>query len=171
MYRQDESTNDVNTILNRINEIVTQEHTSQPEPQDFAKLSRKEQDEWKKQLQESSKLIPFNRFLKVLLDFSLMSHEKFLRKFVKLFLKEDKERKGVLDESQFINLIRGLNIVEDDDQFNIILHKADPHNNKIITFSDCVQVFTDTEVEIEGEENGTKRIISMNVIEKINNLG
>eukprot|EP00341_Mesodinium_pulex_P007853 CAMPEP_0116921426 /NCGR_PEP_ID=MMETSP0467-20121206/21622_1 /TAXON_ID=283647 /ORGANISM="Mesodinium pulex, Strain SPMC105" /LENGTH=64 /DNA_ID=CAMNT_0004599489 /DNA_START=1792 /DNA_END=1986 /DNA_ORIENTATION=- len=63
-----------------------------------------------------------------------------------------------------------MEIVDDEQQIEIILNKADPNNNKMITFSDCVQVFTDTEVEIEGEENGEKRIITMNVIEKINNL-
>lgn len=137
----------------------------------MSKLSRKEQDELKRrQESDSNRTIPFARLLKVLLDFSLMSHERFLRKFVKSFEAEDADRDGILSEEQFVNLVRDINIVESDEQVQIILNKADPNNNKLITFSDCVQVFTDTEVEIEGDEDGTKRIITMNVIEKINNL-
>eukprot|EP00341_Mesodinium_pulex_P015591 CAMPEP_0116994102 /NCGR_PEP_ID=MMETSP0467-20121206/67901_1 /TAXON_ID=283647 /ORGANISM="Mesodinium pulex, Strain SPMC105" /LENGTH=134 /DNA_ID=CAMNT_0004692047 /DNA_START=1210 /DNA_END=1614 /DNA_ORIENTATION=- len=120
--------------------------------------------------EESGKEIPFDRFLKVLLDFSLLSHEKFLKKFVDLFNEIDGNCDGMLDEEEMVQLINRLKIVDSDEQIDVILSKADPNNNKIITFSDCVQVFTETEVLIEGEEDGTGTTFTMNVIEKLNNI-
>lgn len=69
-----------------------------------------------------------------------------------------------------IKLIERLNIVESEEHVNTILSKVDPNNNKLITFSDCVQVFTDTEVVIEAEDNGIDKAFTVNVIEKLNNL-
>ena len=40
-----------------------------------------------------------------MLDFQLKEHEKFLAYFVQLFKKADSDRDGILDESQFRNLM------------------------------------------------------------------
>jgi len=89
---------------------------------------------------------------------------------VDLFNEIDGNCDGMLDEEEMVQLINRLKIVDSDEQIDVILSKADPNNNKIITFSDCVQVFTETEVLIEGEEDGTGTTFTMNVIEKLNNI-
>lgn len=133
-------------------------------------MTRKDIELQRKKLKKVQKYLPFERFLKVLLDFSLLSHEKFLKKFVDLFVSIDRNKDGILDEQEMVDLVKKLKIVEDEEQIETILSKADPNNNKIITFSDCVQVFTETEVVIEGEEEGVNKTFTMNVIEKLNNL-
>mmetsp|Transcript_43493 Transcript_43493/g.36419 ORF Transcript_43493/g.36419 Transcript_43493/m.36419 type:complete len:137 (-) Transcript_43493:144-554(-) len=135
-------------------------------------MTRDDIDRARKNLKKNQKLrmISFDRFLNILLDFSLLQHEKFLSKFVSLFNSIDVDRDGILDEEQMIKLIESLNIVESEEHINAILSKVDPNNNKLITFSDCIQVFTDTEVVIEAEDNGVDKSFTVNVIEKLNNL-
>jgi len=135
-----------------------------------SKMTRKDIELQRKRLKKVIRYIPFERFFKVLLDFSLLSHEKFLQRFVDLFHSVDQNRDGILDEAEMVELVKRLKIVEDEEQIETILNKADPNNNKIVTFSDCVQVFTETEVVIEGEEEGVNKTFTMNVIEKLNNL-
>jgi len=170
MYRNDAEVNDCEAILTKINQIIDEEYAH---PEVFvpnSKMTRKDIEQTKKKLQKVVRYIPFERFFKILLDFSLLSHEKFLKRFVELFQRVDKNRDGNLDEQEMIELVKLMKIVDDEDQIHTILNKADPNNNKIVTFSDCVQVFTETEVVIEGEEDGVNKTFTMNVIEKLNNL-
>ena len=44
-------------------------------------------------------------FQKVILDFQLFEHERFLRKFTKYFKAVDRDTNGVLDENEFRELI------------------------------------------------------------------
>lgn len=169
MYRNDGEVNDSEVILHKINQIVEdEEHPEEIVPN--TKMTRKDIEILKNKMKKIPKLISFEKFLKILLDFSLMSHEKFLKKFVDLFNSIDQNKDGILDENETIDLVKKLKIVETEDQIHKILAKADPNNNKIVTFSDCVQVFTETEVVIEGEEDGVAKSFTMNVIEKLNNL-
>ena len=60
------------------------------------KLSREEQQ---KLLAEKEKnRVEYNLFQKVILDFQLKSHEKFLKTFLTYFRLVDKDNNGIVDE-------------------------------------------------------------------------
>jgi len=49
--------------------------------------------------------------MKVILDFQLQEHEKFLSKFNDLFREVDSDKNGVINEEQFRSLMLSMNIV------------------------------------------------------------
>ena len=86
---------------------------------------------------EGSKLA-FTDFLKILLDFQLKGHEKFLLKFMKLFRQFDKDKNGVINEEEFRQLIIATDPNKTDQEIQDLLNMVDPHNNQQISFSECV---------------------------------
>lgn len=77
-------------------------------------------------------------FLKVLLDFQLKGHEKFLLKFMKLFRQFDKDKNGVINEEEFRQLIIATDPNKTDQEIQDLLNLVDPYNNQQISFSECV---------------------------------
>ena len=49
--------------------------------------------------------VPFEDFLKILLDFQLAGHEKFLSKFRRLFREVDTDKNGVVNEPEFHEMV------------------------------------------------------------------
>merc|ERR1711939_732201 len=80
----------------------------------------------------------YSDFLKVLLDFQLKGHEKFLLKFMKLFRQFDKDKNGVINEEEFRQLIIATDPNKNDQEIQDLLNMVDPHNNQQISFSECV---------------------------------
>jgi len=80
----------------------------------------------------------YNDFLKVLLDFQLKGHEKFLLKFMKLFRQFDKDKNGVINEEEFRQLIIATDPNKTDQEIQDLLNLVDPYNNQQISFSECV---------------------------------
>lgn len=135
------------------------------------KMTRDEANLKKKEMSSKNyKEIHFDRFTKIILDFALINQEKFLMKLKKYFENCDKDNDGIVNESEFIQLLKSVGIIdsEEDENLEIILAKADPNNTQSLTFSDCVLVFTETEVEVEDSSSGTQRYSTINVIDKIN---
>lgn len=79
-------------------------------------------------------------FLKVLLDFQLAGHERFLGKFRRLFRELDRDRTGVLDAEQFQILAQRVSPTSTKSVADMLrlLQAVDPGDNGIITFSQCV---------------------------------
>jgi Ca2+-binding EF-hand superfamily protein len=82
--------------------------------------------------------IMYEDFLKILLDFQLKGHEKFLLKFMKLFRQFDKDKNGVINEEEFRQLIIATDPNKTDKEIQDLLNLVDPHNNQQISFSECV---------------------------------
>jgi len=80
----------------------------------------------------------YTDFLKVLLDFQLKGHEKFLLKFMKLFRQFDKDKNGVINEEEFRQLIIATDPNKTDGEIQDLLNLVDPYNNQQISFSECV---------------------------------
>jgi len=80
----------------------------------------------------------YTDFLKVLLDFQLKGHEKFLLKFMKLFRQFDKDKNGVINEEEFRQLIIATDPNKTDQEIQDLLNLVDPYNNQQISFSECV---------------------------------
>ena len=60
-------------------------------------------------MQKYPETLLYSDFLKVLLDFQLQEHEKFLQKFTEIFKQIDTTRHGILNEAQFRFLIQAMN--------------------------------------------------------------
>ena len=77
-------------------------------------------------------------FQKLILDFQLQEHEKFLKIFTDLFKEIDETKSGLLNEEQFRQLIHKTNMIQDADEVNYLLGQIDPYNNNKITYSEIV---------------------------------
>ena len=88
--------------------------------------------------------IPYSDFIQLVCENQIQNREKYLKKFVKLFRKFDKDGDGVLNEEQFIGMIKAIpycqnNIEEYIDKFLAII---DPFNHKKFTFNNCVTLLS-----------------------------
>lgn len=97
--------------------------------------------------------IPFKDFIKILQEFQIKTREKYLRNFVLLFKQFDCDNNGIINEEEFVNLVYQIHYYGDSIKENVVrlLTLIDPYNNKQITFSECVSLFS-TEV-IKDEKN------------------
>ena len=86
--------------------------------------------------------IAYDALLKILLDFQLRGHEKFLGRFRRAFRKADEDNNGVVDEAQFRVLVKSLVPGKSGGEVDELLASVDPYNNNHITFSDCVGVLS-----------------------------
>ena len=86
--------------------------------------------------------IPYRVFLKVLLDFQLKGHDKFLSRFRRLFRDVDADRNGVLNEDEFRQFVLKVDPNKSLGEMDEILATVDPWNNQNITFSEAVGVLS-----------------------------
>lgn len=113
-------------------------------------------------ISNSSSRITYRSFVQVLLDFQLRSHERFLRRFVRLFRQQDHDRNGVLDELQFRSLLLAINAERSEEDIDVLLETVDPFNNQHITFSECVALLSAELLQLavqqqQEQENQKKR--------------
>lgn len=87
--------------------------------------------------------ISFKDFQKIVLDFQIKSRDRYLKNFVYLFRKADADNNGILNEEEFFELLKNLNVYDDYLEENAIrlLNIIDPHNHKQIIFTECVSLF------------------------------
>ena len=88
--------------------------------------------------------ISFKDFQKILLDYQIKTREKYLKKFVCLFKKCDFDNNGIINEEEFVHLVEmtGHYKFKVQDNAMRLLTIVDPYNNKQITFSESVSVFS-----------------------------
>ena len=86
--------------------------------------------------------IPYRLFLKVLLDFQLKGHDKFLSRFRRLFRDVDTDRNGVLNEDEFRQFVVKVDPNKSLGEMDEILALVDPWTNQNITFSEAVGVLS-----------------------------
>lgn len=88
--------------------------------------------------------IAYKDFQKILLDYQIKSRDKYLRNFVYLFKKCDMDNNGIINEEEFVNLLASMSVYGDmlEDNSIRLLTIVDPYNNKQITFSECVSLFS-----------------------------
>ena len=92
--------------------------------------------------------MPYSDFLKVLLDFQLLGHDRFLSKFRDKFKEVDRDSNGILNEEEFRRLCafigkptgrgKAARVVRSEEEMRGLLATADPFNNQVITFSEAV---------------------------------
>ncbi len=86
--------------------------------------------------------LPFTDFQKIVLDFQLATHEKYIKKFVSLFKKLDTDTNGVLGEDEFKQLVAMMRVSGSEEETERLLQIVDPYNNQQITFSECLALLS-----------------------------
>ena len=113
------------------------------------------------------KNIPYNVFIKIVLDNHIRFRDKQLKNFVTLFKSVDTNKDGIINEEEFNELIEKMNIFKEDEVQNKIfefLEKLDPFDNQKFTFSDCISFFSNEYIK-DVDTNGNEKEIS--ILEKI----
>ena len=67
-----------------------------------------------------------------------------MKNFVGLFKKFDSDNNGIVNEDEFVNILASTNFYGEylEEQTMRLLSVIDPNNNKQITFSECVSLFS-----------------------------
>ena len=118
------------------------------------KLTREEYNKIIVEKENECNFIQYDFLIDICLEYQIKLHIKYLKPFIKLFQTIDTDRDGVLDEEQFVVLIKNMNIFDDENIQRIIeefLNNIDPYQNKHIIFSDIVELFS----KINYDQNQT----------------
>ena len=99
--------------------------------------------------------ILYKKFIKIVGDYQIKNREKYLKNFVQLFRKFDTDFDGVLNENEFIEMIKEIPYCQNnmDDYIFRFLSTIDPFNNKKITFNECVSLFSMEMIDENQNEN------------------
>jgi len=115
--------------------------------------------------------IPYDDFIQLVCDNQIQNRQKYLKNFVNLFRRFDKDGDGVLNEEQFMEMIKAIpycqnNIEEYIEKF---LAKIDPFNHKKFTFNNCVLLFSSEIIDDNNDfsqsniSQGSRKIESQNI--------
>ena len=105
----------------------------------------------------------YKHFINIVGEYQIKLREKYLKNFLKLFRKFDKDLDGILNEGEFIALIKDIPYCQNNINEYIFkfLSTIDPLDNKIFTFNDCVSLFS---LEIIRENNNENEGKDENII-------
>ena len=105
----------------------------------------------------------YKHFINIVGEYQIKLREKYLKNFLKLFRKFDKDLDGILNEGEFIALIKDIHYCQNNINEYIFkfLSTIDPLDNKIFTFNDCVSLFS---LEIIRENNNENEGKDENII-------
>jgi Ca2+-binding EF-hand superfamily protein len=145
MYNTDDSV----TILMRIKDILKQRQA--PRRRQMAR-SRRELAREAEDVPDPT--LSYREFLRILLDFQLEGHERFLSRFVRIFKQHDTDRNGIVNEHEFRQILRSVDPTKSEKEVAALLDLIDPYNNQLITFSECV-TFLSSELVNMLKEEGT----------------
>ena len=113
--------------------------------------------------------ILYKDFVRLLCNYQIKMRDKYLKNFLKLFRKFDTDNDGILNESEFVNLIKEIPYCQKNLEDNIykFLTTIDPFNNKKITFSEVISLFgmenIDEENDNENKVENIKKVDEKNI--------
>ena len=164
------SLSNINNNTNNMNYLNSYHGTTR-------KLSREELFNLSKLKDELN--IQYKDFLRLLCTYQIKNRDKYLKNFVKLFRKYDTDLDGILNENEFIGLINDIPYCKNnaDEYIFKFLSIIDPFNNKKITFSECISLFSMEIIENnndqenkENEENNKENTDKNSNKDKNNNM-
>jgi len=130
-----------------IDQMYNEEHCSI-----LASQIKEKAETYKKSLMNNRKLdkevtknkhdILYTDLQKILLDFQLKTHERYIRKFTLLFREISKTKTGIIDSSGFKLLLNKMNLAKTEEEKNQYLEAIDPYNHKKITYCNCLAFFS-----------------------------
>ena len=113
--------------------------------------------------------IPYFDFIQLVCENQIENREKYLKKFVQIFKKFDTDEDGILNEEQFIEMVKSIPycLSNLDYYIEILLNKIDPFNHRRFIFSDCVNAFS-TEIVDEYNMSQSNFTKGTNDLENLN---
>ena len=93
--------------------------------------------------------IPYKDFVQLVCENQIQNREKYLKRFVGLFKKFDTDEDGILNEEEFLEMIKSIPYCQNNLEYFVdkLLNKIDPFNNKRFIFNDCVNAFSTEIIE------------------------
>ncbi|OMJ67252.1 hypothetical protein SteCoe_35632 [Stentor coeruleus] len=146
MYNEEDSAMIIQEIILMIKKKENLNNLKAPR----AKISREEAILLREKEKAMKNRILFSDFIKVLLDFQLKGHEKFLNKFTQIFRKVDTDADGIINEQEFRDLVVFMDLGFSEDDIIRLLQIIDPYDNQQITFSEGVALFSTELIPVEG---------------------
>ena len=144
-YQNNNTSIERNNLTKRLNNNLTDVFLT-----DKKKVTREDLCNINKLKEEAN--IPYKDFIQIVCENQIQNREKYLKKFVNLFRKFDKDGDGVLNEEQFIEMVKNIPYCQNniEEYLNRFLYKIDPFNHKKFTFNNCLTLFSS---EIIFDEN------------------
>ena len=141
MRQTQTNSEDAKIIEEKVNDVIQKKYLKNKFDTD-RKLTREEIIQLSRMKEEYN--IPLKDLIKILHEFQIKLREKYLKNFVILFKNVDKDNNGIINEEEFVNLLYNMNIFGEQLKEKIVelLTQIDPYNNKQITFSECVNLFS-----------------------------
>ena len=138
----------INTHINNKRNIMIKNNSVK------GRLTREEMNKIMNSKQNECNYVQYDFLIDTCLEYQIKLHIKYLKPFLKLFQSIDTNRDGVLDEEQFILLMKNMNIFKEDNIVQVIeefLNSLDPYGYKHIIFSDVVELFS--KINFEGNQS------------------
>ena len=138
----------INTHINNKRNIMMKNNSVK------GRLTREEMNKIMFSKQNECNFVQYDFLIDICLEYQIKLHIKYLKPFLKLFQSIDTDRDGVLDEEQFVLLIKSMNIFKEDNIVQVIeefLNNLDPYGYKHIIFSDVVDLFS--KINFEGNQS------------------
>ena len=134
MYNEEHSA----ILEQRVREKIT-EVNQKAQKEEIRKLTREERQKMKN---KKENVIPFAEFQKIVLDFQLATHERYLKKFMTLFKKIDQDTNGIINENEFKQLIDEMRVCTNPEEVEHLLQVVDPFDHRQITVSECLSMLS-----------------------------
>lgn len=113
--------------------------------------------------------ISFSIFQKIVLDFQLATHEKYLKKFISVFKKIDTDTNGIINEGEFRELLAMMKVVQTEEEIERLLQNVDPFNNMQITFSECLSLLSSETTTVPDRDPTGREMKTISLLEKFTN--
>ena len=151
-------------LVSLIRELMQQRNVQSPQAGKQLRLSREEVMLNREKERALRSRIPFAELLKILLDFQLKGHEKFLQGFLRRFESADRDEDGYLNEKEFRELAESLEMGLSSADMERLLQLIDPYDYQKINFSQCVSLFTNVSASQEtvvADESEPGKLVSV----------
>jgi len=135
-----------------IKRMYNEEHSKilEQKVQQFINDNRKSRQEGRKISREELNFMKINKearitfaaFQKVVWEFQLKAHEKYIKYFINLFKEFDTDTNGIINETEFRGLVVKMNICNSEDDIDHLLQIVDPYANQSISFSEALSLFS-----------------------------
>lgn len=146
MYNEEDSS----TLIDEVWKIVKKTQRLNTSPPAKVRVTREEAVLLREKEKMLKNRILYSDFLKVLLDFQLHGHEKFLEKFLQLFKMVDSDNDGIINEEEFRDLVLNMDLGFTEEDVDRLLQIIDPYDNQQITFSEGVALFSTELIPVEN---------------------
>ena len=146
MYNEEDSS----TLIDELAVVIRKKKHLKTASVSKGKISREEAIALREKEKTMKTRISYADFLKVMLDFQLKGHEKFLAKFIQVFRKVDRDADGIINEHEFTELVLIMDLGFSEADITRLLQIIDPYDNQQITFSEGVGLFSTELIPVEG---------------------